>query len=205
MTRDREDPRWTGFGLGTPQLISSTLLLLISHRQPNNTQPSTTLSPSHSTSLYTSLTPTTPTFFLFRWTRTGTRASARAQSRLVSLASLPWLRGTRSSSRRTLVSRKVEFVCPPPAGTWSHRLTGPACPPSANTQPSLAGPHELRPSDVLIERFQAYKRLTSNLIAYFEGIADIEVGAGWSSQLRDRSIADPLVSLLPLRPTPPRS
>ncbi|GAA5944446.1 hypothetical protein JCM1841_000795 [Sporobolomyces salmonicolor] len=36
------------------------------------------------------------------------------------------------------------------------------------------GPHELRPSDILIERFQAWKRLVKNLIAYFEGIADIE-------------------------------
>ncbi|SGZ31406.1 BQ5605_C044g12168 [Microbotryum silenes-dioicae] len=36
------------------------------------------------------------------------------------------------------------------------------------------GPHELRPSDVLIERFNAWKRLVKNLIAYFEGIADIE-------------------------------
>ncbi|SCV73514.1 BQ2448_7440 [Microbotryum intermedium] len=34
--------------------------------------------------------------------------------------------------------------------------------------------YELRPSDVLIERFNAWKRLVKNLIAYFEGIADIE-------------------------------
>ncbi|KAM0747057.1 hypothetical protein T439DRAFT_293287 [Meredithblackwellia eburnea MCA 4105] len=33
---------------------------------------------------------------------------------------------------------------------------------------------ELRPSDVLIDRFQAWKRITKDLIAYFEGIADIE-------------------------------
>ena len=39
----------------------------------------------------------------------------------------------------------------------------------------FVGPHELRPSDILIERFQAWKRLVKNLIAYFEGIADIEV------------------------------
>ncbi|GAA5860117.1 hypothetical protein JCM8547_009187 [Rhodosporidiobolus lusitaniae] len=37
-----------------------------------------------------------------------------------------------------------------------------------------AGPHELRPSDILIERFSAWKRLVKNLITYFEGIADIE-------------------------------
>lgn len=37
--------------------------------------------------------------------------------------------------------------------------------------------YELRPSDILIERFQAWKRLVKNLIAYFEGIADIEVSA----------------------------
>ncbi|KAK4055064.1 hypothetical protein OIO90_003405 [Microbotryomycetes sp. JL221] len=34
--------------------------------------------------------------------------------------------------------------------------------------------YELRPSDILIERFNAWKRLVKNLIAYFEGIADIE-------------------------------
>lgn len=38
-----------------------------------------------------------------------------------------------------------------------------------------AGPFELRPSDILIERFSAWKRLVKNLITYFEGIADIEV------------------------------
>ncbi|KAI5474456.1 PH domain containing protein [Pseudohyphozyma bogoriensis] len=36
------------------------------------------------------------------------------------------------------------------------------------------GPNELRPSDVLCARFQAWKRLVKNLIQYFEGIADIE-------------------------------
>ncbi|TKA52272.1 hypothetical protein B0A53_04695 [Rhodotorula sp. CCFEE 5036] len=36
------------------------------------------------------------------------------------------------------------------------------------------GPFELRPSDILIERFSAWKRLVKNLITYFEGIADIE-------------------------------
>ncbi|KAM0791800.1 hypothetical protein ACM66B_004063 [Microbotryomycetes sp. NB124-2] len=36
------------------------------------------------------------------------------------------------------------------------------------------GQYELRPSDILIERFNAWKRLVKNLIAYFEGIADIE-------------------------------
>lgn len=39
--------------------------------------------------------------------------------------------------------------------------------------------YELRPSDILIERFQAWKRLVKNLIAYFEGIADIEVSVWW--------------------------
>jgi hypothetical protein len=36
------------------------------------------------------------------------------------------------------------------------------------------GPHELRPSDVLIERFTGWKHITKQLISYFEGIADIE-------------------------------
>ncbi|KAH9964705.1 hypothetical protein BGW80DRAFT_1347388 [Lactifluus volemus] len=35
-------------------------------------------------------------------------------------------------------------------------------------------PHDLRPSDVLIERFVAWKAIVKQLIAYFEGIADIE-------------------------------
>jgi hypothetical protein len=34
--------------------------------------------------------------------------------------------------------------------------------------------HDLRPSDVLIERFVAWKAIVKQLIAYFEGIADIE-------------------------------
>ncbi|KDN38265.1 hypothetical protein K437DRAFT_28182 [Tilletiaria anomala UBC 951] len=36
------------------------------------------------------------------------------------------------------------------------------------------GPHELRPSDILIERFIGWKHITKQLISYFEGIADIE-------------------------------
>lgn len=35
-------------------------------------------------------------------------------------------------------------------------------------------PHDLKPSDVLIERFVAWKAIVKQLIAYFEGIADIE-------------------------------
>jgi hypothetical protein len=35
-------------------------------------------------------------------------------------------------------------------------------------------PHELKPSDILIERFTAWKQIVKMLIAYFEGIADIE-------------------------------
>ncbi|KAG8898597.1 hypothetical protein FRC00_002603, partial [Tulasnella sp. 408] len=37
---------------------------------------------------------------------------------------------------------------------------------------------DLRPSDVLIERFIAWKAITKQLIAYFEGIADIENNTG---------------------------
>lgn len=46
---------------------------------------------------------------------------------------------------------------------------------SHSVHPRSPGPHELRPSDILIERFSAWKRLVKNLITYFEGIADIEV------------------------------
>ncbi|KAL1720181.1 hypothetical protein EV715DRAFT_250513 [Schizophyllum commune] len=35
-------------------------------------------------------------------------------------------------------------------------------------------PHDLQPSDVLIERFVAWKAIVKQLIAYFEGVADIE-------------------------------
>ncbi|KAI0781756.1 hypothetical protein C8Q75DRAFT_571514 [Abortiporus biennis] len=35
-------------------------------------------------------------------------------------------------------------------------------------------PHDLRPSDILIERFVAWKAIVKQLIAYFEGVADIE-------------------------------
>lgn len=34
------------------------------------------------------------------------------------------------------------------------------------------GPTDLRPSDILIERFEAWKNITKNLIAYFEGGCD---------------------------------
>ncbi|CAE6414657.1 unnamed protein product [Rhizoctonia solani] len=34
--------------------------------------------------------------------------------------------------------------------------------------------HELRPSDILIERFTSYKHIVKQLVAYFEGVADIE-------------------------------
>ncbi|KAK4050699.1 hypothetical protein OIV83_003425 [Microbotryomycetes sp. JL201] len=46
--------------------------------------------------------------------------------------------------------------------------------PRKTTNAIVTGPYELRPSDILIERFNAWKRLVKNLIAYFEGIADIE-------------------------------
>lgn len=35
-------------------------------------------------------------------------------------------------------------------------------------------PQDLRPSDVLIERFVAWKAIVKQLIAYFEGLADIQ-------------------------------
>ncbi|KAJ6563638.1 hypothetical protein DFH09DRAFT_889381, partial [Mycena vulgaris] len=35
-------------------------------------------------------------------------------------------------------------------------------------------PHDLRPSDILIERFVAWKAIVKQLIAYFEGVADIQ-------------------------------
>ncbi|GMK60070.1 hypothetical protein CspeluHIS016_0902870 [Cutaneotrichosporon spelunceum] len=35
-------------------------------------------------------------------------------------------------------------------------------------------PYELKPSDILIERFTAWKQIVKMLIAYFEGVADIE-------------------------------
>lgn len=34
--------------------------------------------------------------------------------------------------------------------------------------------HELKPSDILLERFTAWKQIVKMLIAYFEGVADIE-------------------------------
>ncbi|EEB87824.1 hypothetical protein MPER_14667, partial [Moniliophthora perniciosa FA553] len=39
-----------------------------------------------------------------------------------------------------------------------------------NIQPT---PNDLRPSDILIERFTLWKSIIKQLIAYFEGIADI--------------------------------
>lgn len=64
-----------------------------------------------------------------------------------------------------------------------------------------AGPYELRPSDILIERFSAWKRLVKNLITYFEGIADIEVRPWWFSlSATEAPVADPAN-----RPPPPPS
>ncbi|KAF7972243.1 hypothetical protein HWV62_18660 [Athelia sp. TMB] len=49
---------------------------------------------------------------------------------------------------------------------------------TASRQKSLiqknVAPTDLRPSDILIERFVAWKAIVKQLIAYFEGIADIE-------------------------------
>jgi len=45
---------------------------------------------------------------------------------------------------------------------------------NASLVKKATGPHELRPSDILIERFNGWKHITKQLIAYFEGIADIE-------------------------------
>ncbi|KAK2464146.1 hypothetical protein APHAL10511_003839 [Amanita phalloides] len=36
-------------------------------------------------------------------------------------------------------------------------------------------PHDLRPSDILIERFVAWNAIVKQLIAYFEGVADIQL------------------------------
>ncbi|KAI0761568.1 hypothetical protein BD413DRAFT_589059 [Trametes elegans] len=57
---------------------------------------------------------------------------------------------SRAGSRRSTVSRSQSLV-------------------KKNIQP-----HDLRPSDILIERFTAWKAIVKQLIAYFEGIADIE-------------------------------
>jgi hypothetical protein len=36
---------------------------------------------------------------------------------------------------------------------------------------------DLRPSDILIERFGAWKALVKQLIAYFEGVADVHISS----------------------------
>lgn len=65
---------------------------------------------------------------------------------------------------------------PPPARRgWIAPAPFPTRSLSILTHYGFAGPFELRPSDILIERFSAWKRLVRNLITYFEGIADIEV------------------------------
>lgn len=120
--------------------------------------------------------------------------------------------GSRSSSRRTPVSphtqrakrprrravrpRRGEAGSPPRHFPLAHQLL---------THYGFAGPFELRPSDILIERFSAWKRLVRNLITYFEGIADIEVRSpgGQGPQVRRTRLTlchDPHRS-----PTRPRS
>ncbi|KAG8890770.1 hypothetical protein FRB98_004815 [Tulasnella sp. 332] len=67
-----------------------------------------------------------------------------------SVISRPHSRATSVSRKSTVASRNKSLI-------------------EKNTAPS-----DLRPSDVLIERFIAWKAITKQLIAYFEGIADIE-------------------------------
>ncbi|KAG9012357.1 hypothetical protein FRB95_009717 [Tulasnella sp. JGI-2019a] len=67
-----------------------------------------------------------------------------------SVASRPHSRATSVSRKSTVASRNKSLI-------------------EKNTAPS-----DLRPSDILIERFIAWKAITKQLIAYFEGIADIE-------------------------------
>lgn len=70
-----------------------------------------------------------------------------------SIPSRPHSRAT-SVSRKSTMSRNQSLI-------------------KKNTAPS-----DLRPSDILIERFIAWKAITKQLIAYFEGIADIENNTG---------------------------
>ena len=69
-----------------------------------------------------------------------------------------------SMSRATSLSR-------PASRASRHGSTG------SRSQPLIKkniAPHDLRPSDILIERFTAWKAIVKQLISYFEGIADIE-------------------------------
>lgn len=68
---------------------------------------------------------------------------------------------THTISRATSVSRKTSVK-----GSTASRNSTLI---KKNTAPS-----DLRPSDVLIERFVAWKAVVKQLIAYFEGVADIE-------------------------------
>jgi len=63
-------------------------------------------------------------------------------------------------SRRTSVSRATTTV--------SRRAS------LIQKNTAAQGPNELRPSDILLNRFVAWKSLINQLIQYFEGIADIE-------------------------------
>ncbi|CEQ43065.1 SPOSA6832_04959, partial [Sporobolomyces salmonicolor] len=81
----------------------------------------------------------------------------------------------RPCSRPTECTRLRRSSHPCLASVFAQLAPPSSVPRSALTRDrSYTGPHELRPSDILIERFQAWKRLVKNLIAYFEGIADIE-------------------------------
>ncbi|KAG8978051.1 hypothetical protein FRC05_011166 [Tulasnella sp. 425] len=92
-----------------------------------------------------------------RWARLDTSAMSHfgrdERDDRHSIPSRPHSRAT-SISRKSTMSRNQSLI-------------------KKNTAPS-----DLRPSDVLIERFIAWKAITKQLIAYFEGIADIENNTG---------------------------
>lgn len=81
---------------------------------------------------------------------------------------------TGMSRRSSIASRQSQLIkkntgqYPPRSSAWCGATDD-------HLTPTSIGPFELRPSDILIERFSAWKRLVKNLITYFEGIADIEV------------------------------
>ncbi|EJU04866.1 cytoplasm protein [Dacryopinax primogenitus] len=68
------------------------------------------------------------------------------------------LQGDETASRHTSVSKR-------PGSTVSRAQT--------LIKRNIAA-NDLKPSDILIERFQAWKHIVKMLIAYFEGVADIE-------------------------------
>lgn len=77
-------------------------------------------------------------------------------------------RHSRLSRKSSVTSRQSQLI-KKSTGGCSHHMLESALRASSLTIMTITAATDLRPSDILIERFEAWKNITKNLIAYFEG------------------------------------